>query len=194
MMTVNNGGTEVETKTKAMNAIEAAVMPQKMAAIKRSVDFVMDYVGRCAAELEKAGNDLHICAPYPHSRMSKREYVTAVDRYHFFRRITEGRERVRRPNDPELADISPERVERYVNEERERAAIQYDAYVAKLVHKIGPVQSAMLTGGHVWSYSFLHVVTDAGLEQTWKTQQIINVSCLGRLFNQWPTRLLKAGK
>jgi hypothetical protein len=69
----------------------------------------------------------------------------------------------------------------------------FDAYAAKLAGKIGlPITSAELTG-QLWNYSFLQVEVEEGGEkgsQVWKTQMILNVSYLGKLFNQWPTRLV----
>jgi hypothetical protein len=32
------------------------------------------------------------------------------------------------------------------------------------------------------------VTTQEGEDQVWRTQMIVNVSVLGKLFNQWPTR------
>lgn len=45
--------------------------------------------------------------------------------------------------------------------------------------------------GGVWFQSELDVVTVAGERQTWRTKMIFNVSCLGKVFNQWPTRQVK---
>lgn len=83
---------------------------------------------------------------------------------------------------------------KFVLDARANAAAQYDAFVAKLNAKIGPVTSAKLTGNHVWDFSNLEVVTEAGETQVWRTQTIINVSKLGKVFNQFPTRQIKAGK
>lgn len=69
-------------------------------------------------------------------------------------------------------------------------------YCLKLSMKIdetksGTIQSAEYKGGlDPWSDSFVNVTTANG-KQVWKTRMIINVSCLGTLFNQWPTRLMK---
>ena len=46
----------------------------------------------------------------------------------------------------------------------------------------------------MWSYSFLYVTTPSNGDQCWKTQQIINQSKLGKLFNQFPTRKIKMKK
>jgi hypothetical protein len=139
------------------NVIEAAVNPMKAEAMNRAEKEARAIIARVAADLEKAGNDLQICAPYP-----------------------------------EFADMSAEKGEKFVQEARENAAFQYEAYVAKLNKKIGPAKSASLTGNHVWGYSFLTVVTESGETQIWKTQMIVNVSKLGKLFNQFPTRKVKA--
>ena len=68
-------------------------------------------------------------------------------------------------------------------------ASSFDAYVEKLISKIGDCDSAELTG-HLWTHSVLTIVKGSNTEQ-WKTQMIINVSCLGKLFNQFPTRKMK---
>jgi uncharacterized protein YfeS len=67
----------------------------------------------------------------------------------------------------------------------------FDSYATKLAKKIDlHIISARLEG-QLWSYSYLTVTVDVNGEeenQVWKTQMILNVSCLGKLFNQWPTR------
>lgn len=68
-------------------------------------------------------------------------------------------------------------------------ASSFDAYVEKLISKIGDCDSAEFSG-HLWSHSVLTVVKGSNTEK-WKTQMIINVSCLGKLFNQFPTRKMK---
>ncbi len=64
-------------------------------------------------------------------------------------------------------------------------------FICKLVAKVGEVTEASIAGNHIWGESYLTVTTIAGAKQTWKTQQIVNVSVLGNYFNQWPTRLMK---
>jgi len=85
-------------------------------------------------------------------------------------------------------------VERFVERAQAQAAVEYDAFVCKLVNKVGAVVDAELIGDHVWSYSVLRVTKREGVEtfvERWKTQQIWNVSVLGNHFPQWPTRLMK---
>jgi len=97
----------------------------------------------------------------------------------------------RRNNDPEIIRISDDLVARFIKIAKEDAAIQYDEFVAKLVIKIGKVTDATLFGNHVWSFSILTVTKEDGSIEKWKTQMIVNISKLGKLFNQWPTRKMK---
>lgn len=77
-----------------------------------------------------------------------------------------------------------------VKQARQAASDSYDAYVAKMIAKIGDVTEAtMQTSSNVWGYSVLEVTTVAGERQIWTTQQIVNRSVHGKLFNQWPSRL-----
>jgi hypothetical protein len=87
--------------------------------------------------------------------------------------------------------LSDERVARRVQQTRDAMATDFDGYVNKLSTKIGEgVVSAEITG-RLWDYSTLTVTKNDGSVERWRTQQIINVSCLGKLFNQWPTRRSK---
>lgn len=66
----------------------------------------------------------------------------------------------------------------------------FDKYVDKLVSKIGPgVLSAKLEEGtSLWKYSILIVEMQDGQILRYKTQRIWNVSKLGLIFAQFPTR------
>jgi hypothetical protein len=85
----------------------------------------------------------------------------------------------------------PARVAAFVERAGESASAQFTAFVQKLEGKVGACLTAVLTSEHVWDHSLLVVTKEGGVTETWKTQQIINVSSLGRPFNQWPTRKLK---
>jgi len=86
--------------------------------------------------------------------------------------------------------ISDKKFKAFIAMYRADAAAQYDAFVLKLVGKVGPCISATLDGNHVWGYSIL-TVTKTNTTERWKTQQIVNTSKLGKLFNQWPSRRMK---
>ncbi|MNE44768.1 hypothetical protein D3C80_1390130 [compost metagenome] len=93
--------------------------------------------------------------------------------------------------DPDPARMSPNGCALFVKQAQENASAQYDAFIAKLEAKIGEVTAAILSGEHVWGHSILTVTKADGTTEKWKTQMIVNVSVLGNLFNQWPTRKVK---
>jgi len=85
-----------------------------------------------------------------------------------------------------------EKVAAFIDDAGERASLQYTGFIQKLEAKVGDHTAAVLTGNHVWGYSVLHVTKADGTTENWKTQQIFNVSVLGKLFHQWPSRKVKA--
>lgn len=86
---------------------------------------------------------------------------------------------------------SDERVRRYVERTVRETEAAFDAFVLKLDGKVGAHTAAELIAGATWGYSILRVTLADGTVQKWKTQRIVNCSSLGKLFNQWPTRLVK---
>lgn len=174
--------------------IAKAVAPLREAAEAEAEVRAKKTIAWVTEELAKAGNDLQVAAPYPHGSytMSKVEYNAKLDRHNLFCRLTQTREGVRLTrNDPRFADMSEERCIRFIQQARECAAEAYRSYVYKLVMKIGEATEARLEGNSVWSFSVLHVSKPDGSSEKWKTQQIWNVSCLGKDFPQWPTRKMK---
>jgi hypothetical protein len=184
------------------NPIAIAVAPLKEEAENQSEAMMRKHIAFYVEELEKNGWDIDKVAPYPKSfNISRAEYMSQKSRRDFVERITgepplrEGEYyRSRRPRDPHPVVLNETKVEEVVKDARLRAAQQYIAYVQKLLMKIGPVKSAELERGYtgsLWNYSVLNVITEAGVAESWKTQMIINVSVLGKVFNQWPTRKMK---
>ena len=89
-----------------------------------------------------------------------------------------------------LTEVKTKGVTKLVDEAGQSAADDYDAFVNKLITKIGkPVDTANMTGDP-WHGSVLHVVCHDGEKQSWHTQMILNQSKYARLFNQFPTRRL----
>ena len=79
----------------------------------------------------------------------------------------------------------------YANQEAQASGDSYDAWVYKLVQKIGkPVTQAQVSGDP-WTGSTISVTTNDGEQQTWNTKMILNTSKLGKVFNQFPTRKMK---
>ena len=178
-----------------MTKIAAAVEHLRGPAQDRAEQFARAHVQRLFDEL--AGNDwdANATAPFPHGNMSRAAYTQARTKFYTVQQLTTS-DKARNPyvasrNSPNYRIPSEAAVERFVAEARTEAAAQYDAFVAKLEGKIGPVVEATLEGEHVWGYSLLDVTTESGERQIWKTQMILNVSKLGKVFNQWPTRKVK---
>lgn len=180
-----------------INPIEIAVMPLKVDAIERARQFADAAIERVRAGLAEHGNNINAAAPYPNSfHMGSYDYHTAKNRYSLFHSIAIADEslgyQVSNGKSPLIVVISDERCERLRQSYMKIAAQQYESFVHKLVAKIGDTKSAVLSGNHVWSHSELLVTLPDGTEQTWRTQQITNYSKLGKPFNQWPSRQVKA--
>lgn len=179
-----------------------SVHPLKVQAVERAEAEAVKEIEAVRAKMAAGGWDLNVVAPYPESNMNRDEYQKRVSRHHKFARLTKtaaGHE-YRGHRQTDVREMSKEGCEREITKWRESAAFQYDAFICKLVRKIGPCASATLTGSHVWSHSILTVtkLMDVGDNHTtvtehWKTQQIENRSVLGLYFPQWPTRLVKGG-
>lgn len=177
------------------NPVTAAVLPLKGAAQDRAEQETRSLVERYAAKLAEHGDDIRAAFPYPNSgKVGREEYRKMKARHDTAHRITKdkpGTRYIGSMRDPHYRVIDDEQVEKFVQTARDFAAQQYDAFVMKLVGKIGDVTKASLSGSHVWGYSVLTVAKADGSVEKWQTQQIVNQSVLGTLFNQWPTRKLK---
>lgn len=174
------------------NQIEKAVAPLKEIAKQRATQLATKTIAKVKKELEENDMDASIIAPFPSSmNISRADYREQKEKYDFVRRITDNVHVSRSMNDPDTRSFNTERENKMIQIFEEKAIASYDAYVNKLNTKIGEVKSAELSGENLWEYSFLTVETKDGEVQTWKTQMIMNVSKLGTLFNQWPTRKVK---
>lgn len=170
------------------------VHPLKAEAIESAGRYAQERADKALAALSRAGDDRNLYAPYPSSRLNldRATHQSMLGRYTFIHRITKARGTgYTRPGEPDYADRNDEGVARFIADCQEMAAIQYDEFIVKLVGKVGEVSDAVLQGSHVWSHSILTVTKPDGSLQSWKTMQIINISKLGLVFPQWPTRLMK---
>lgn len=172
------------------NAVGLAVIPLRNDAQERALVEANKVIEKVRVGLHlREGKRL----PYPQSfKMGRNEWFAAKAQYDIESRLIEkdGDARVAM-GEVQLWKMSAKGIERFIKLAMEDAAARYDAFVAKLVAKVGPVETAVLQGNHVWGHSVL-IVTDAdGNTTKWKTQQIVNVSKLGLLFHQWPSRKMK---
>lgn len=174
-----------------------AVLPLKQEAVERSRAEAKALVERVSKNLEEHGWDMRLVAPYPAYNVGANEYRIQMGRYRLYSAVTktdEAKSRVVTMRGPHFVKMCPKRIATFIEQAAENAAASYDAFVAKLDHKIGPVKEAILKGNHVWGNSILTVVTEAGNTEHWHTQMIVNVSKYHLLFNQFPTRKLKERK
>lgn len=173
-----------------MSHIAQAVAPLKQQAQDRAELAMTQRIEEAYKTLEAAAWDLDKVAPIPNSGCGRAAYKQAQALREFYSSVTTYTKPTRMMHEPNTRQAAPAAVARMIQRARDEAAGSFEAFVAKLETKVGEHSAATLHGSSVWGYSVLDVVTPAG-PQRWVTQQIINVSVLGKLFNQWPTRLKK---
>jgi hypothetical protein len=175
------------------NPIYGAVAPQKAETQDRAAAAVEARLREIAGKL--VGTDLRITAPRASTRVHGwgSEYKQVQNFHYLAGRITVCRKKINWQDNSEFVEsISEKGIAYLVEQAREEAGLSFDSYVAKLTSKVGECDAAEVTGW-LWNHSYL-AVSKGGKAEVWKTQQIINVSVLGKLFNQWPTRLMKGAK
>lgn len=175
-----------------MNPIESAVSPLIAVAVERARTKAEEMVQYMIAQLEAVAYDLDKAAPYPGPHIGRPAYMAAVARRNMFLCVFRPAAATRRTTEPFTVSLNTDCRKHFVDNAGENAAAEYDAFVAKLNTKIGEAVSAELVGNHVWGSSKLYVTKADGTKECWKTQMIINTSKLGKLFNQFPTRKVKA--
>ncbi|CAB4130009.1 hypothetical protein UFOVP116_224 [uncultured Caudovirales phage] len=174
------------------NTIKEAVLPLKQVAEDRARAAITALIDATLADLAAVGNDVNVFAPYPQSGIGRKEYTIRLERRRFVESITSSFKSSLRFGEPYIRVPSTEGRERAIKNTIEAATASYDAYVAKLESKIGAVTEAtLLTTSDVWYDSRLCVVKSDGSTETWTTKCILNTSSLGKVFNQWPTRIVK---
>jgi len=170
-----------------------ALHPLKESAVTHADKVAREYVNRLLAKLAEHGMDINAVAPYPDSyRDGRDEYMRKQAVRHAYNSVTRtapGQGNTYRAK-VEIVEACAEYIERFVHNARRGAAFEYDAFICKMVMKIGAgCTEANISGDHVWSYSILRVQVD-GEWQSWKTQQIVNYSKFGVPYAQWPSRQL----
>lgn len=155
------------------------------ACMKRAADAAEKQYEDCMLELEKHDWDLDEAAPRPTGQDSKSTYRAKEQKRNFLMSLTNA---TRSGNN---RAYSAEKKKGHMDAAAEDARENYMAWVAKIIDKIGKVVQSAEMHGNPWTGSTLHVVTQDGEHQTWKTNMIINVSKYGRLFNQFPSRQAK---
>lgn len=155
---------------------------------KRAKEFVNDRL----ETLKKHGWDLNKVAPPPNSRtMGASEYKTAQAKRDVYRSITKSTQTSLRSGEPDIREPNTVMIDRYVEMNKRGAEDAYRNFMEKMIQKIGKsVVDAKMTG-NIWTNAVLHVTTEDGEEQSWKTQMILNFSKYQKMFNQFPSRRIK---
>lgn len=141
-------------------------------------------------EMQKGGWDLNIVAPRPTVTCGRSDYMQILAKHESYRSAFSAVKSTRMPNEPDIRQIREGAKEKMIEAFVKDAEVSYKKYIAKLATKIGKEVLSAKIEGRMWEYSLLTVQTAEGTE-VWKTQCILNESVLGKLFNQWPTRLMK---
>jgi len=171
------------------NPVAAAVAHLKDEAIQAAAHEAVRTIEREAKILDEAAHDFGNPAPFPRSfNLGREEYLKKKAHYTLVSSLVSLRSTGINKWDAALSDA---KTARFVELAKEEAAAAYDLYVMKLVGKIGPCKTAKLVGNHIWSKSTLVVTFEDKLPEKWTTRTIINISKLGKVFLQWPTRKIK---
>lgn len=177
--------------TEKASVVAQAVAPLRGLAINKASVAAAAFVEKIARKLADHDMDLRTAFPYPRDCYAP-EYAAQKALYQAagaMTRVDHDRAGLRTMNSPLFVMRDGAAEARFIAGAEDQAAAYYDSWVAKLERKVGAgVASAELIGDALWESSTLRVTFDDGRVESWKTQMIVNVSKLGKLFNQWPTR------
>lgn len=173
--------------------VRLAVEPLLSAAEDAAATSATNIITKVMTDLESHGWDIRKAAPWPSEvglKFGTPEYNSAKSKNTLYHSLVQLMTPTYMPGEPEIVKPDEDRQRRFVAEARRDAAYQYEKFILKLEGKIGGHSAAVLEGNHIWGHSILTVTTPEGTER-WKTQMIVNVSKLGKLFNQFPSRKVK---
>ena len=189
----------------AREPVGRVVHPLKADAVKDAGDRARKTIEKVRADLEAHGWKLNACAPYPRdysgdyrqrrAKASLYGSLTTEDQaatrawHDAAPEADEERRAYYRAGRPEIVTMSERGISRFIAQPT-AASSWIDAFICKLVAKVGDCDDADLQGSHVWSSSIL-TVRKGDVVERWKTQQIWNYSKLGNAYPQWPTRIVK---
>lgn len=190
----NKSADEYAAELAALEPVGLALHPMKVEAVNAATKWANEKVERIKADLAAHDWDINKTAPYPKSGETRLNYMMGLLKYQTYSKVTKTDDTRTKPyrgfNEPHFVNMSDSGIARFVNEAETEAAFQYDMFIVKMVAKVGKCDNATIKGDHIWSYSIL-TVTKGDKIENWKTQQITNVSKLGKYFPQWPSRLMK---
>ena len=190
----NKSDNLVQLVTAALSGVEEQIASHVAAQLNARIK-------RVGEKLQENGRDATKAFPYPKSTMSREAYIRCLNDYEFCRRFYKSIPGQRNfgINDPDLKVLREDADQRVTSDAAAYAKDATRAFIAKLAGKmakhleghpeLGEVTACTHTG-NMWDGSTV-IFTTKGGDVRWHTQTIINVSVLGKLFNQFPTRLVK---
>jgi hypothetical protein len=165
--------------------IALAIAPLRAEAAAHALEWATKVAAQAKAKWTAAGFDLDVVAPpAPRGASKAQRAMAAAATAHYLQFVT-------RAPDSDAFVWSETCAQRYIASTVSATEADFDAFVLKLDGKVGAHAAAVLVSGATWTYSILRVTLADGTVQDWKTQRITNCSVLGKLFNQWPTRIVK---
>lgn len=150
-----------------------------------------EFIDKRLEILKNSDWDLNKVAPVPSSKLGRDEYMAAKNKRDLYKSITKSTTTSLRTGQPDIREPNKQMINHYIDQAAKGAEAAYRDFMEKMIKKIGkPVVDASMTGS-IWTDAILHVTTDDGEKQSWKTQMILNFSKYQKMFNQFPTRRLK---
>lgn len=200
--------------THGIYALTAAALEPYRANIEARVhEHLKKQVTEMLAALEAAGGNATAYAPYPRSSKfpGRLAYTVARESYDFTRKWTVNDEEKNKAvpyterhglDAPNYRVPTPALESRLEVTARRIADDIVKGYIWKLTgkqKKLGETAGSEAARdaigadyqGSLWSGSTMTYTNADGSLDTWSTKIILNVSCLGKIFNQYPTRLAK---
>lgn len=179
-------------RVAAQEPVGRALHPMKSDAVKAAAADAQKIVDRVLSDLEAHGWDINAAAPRPDSFREGREaYQSKNRKRQLYSAVSKSLSQVYVRSGPQIVERDEEGIARFISNSERDAALQYDAFICKMVKKVGDVSDATIQGEHIWGHSVLTVVLPDGSIQRWMTQQIVNYSVYGRPYLQWPSRVVK---
>jgi len=187
---------------KVNQLIAAAVEPLRLAAMDRAEEMKRASIAKGIEALAALDNIIPEVPSFSKIGYEAARRLRDVNSFYAsFTVYDNSRRKGYAPRQPHYVKVDAARIEARVQQAREATSLSFDGYVAKLSQKLtagdpapAEVTRAMIDGKHLWHGSTLTVGRADGTTEAWYTQQILNCSVLGNLFNQWPTRKLKPSK
>ena len=181
--------------------IKQQIEPLRSDAIKRANEYAKQIVKNVREDLKSHDGDINAAAPYPSgNNISRAEYAREVANYKLYQSLTKtdkSKPECYRHNTPRYVVICQNMRKKFILAAEEKAAFEFDAFIVKLsdksknANKEAEIVKAERVGNYIWNYGHLIVTYSDGSEIIWRTQNIFNISKLGKVFNQFPTRKVK---